>query len=147
MVLVGEEMARYPNAPHNLNDQTFSSPRLGYVNMATLYQRLDSWWPADSIGFDDVCLAYKDRQYVTQRPHPHIRFYSLYRGSAMGGAFGAAIGAKLARPEHAVFLFTGDCCFRLFSPVFWGAGRSAGTGYCHFPAKQYEPSHRGAGVA
>ncbi|GKW40661.1 hypothetical protein PEC301879_05200 [Pectobacterium carotovorum subsp. carotovorum] len=115
VVLVGEEMARYPNAPHNLNDQTFSSPRLGYVNMATLYQRLDSWWPADSIGFDDVCLAYKDRQYVTQRPHPHIRFYSLYRGSAMGGAFGAAIGAKLARPEHAVFLFTGDCCFRLFS--------------------------------
>ncbi|MDX6916031.1 thiamine pyrophosphate-dependent enzyme [Pectobacterium carotovorum] len=102
-------------APRNLNDQTFSSPRQGYVNMATLYQRLDSWWPADSIGFDDVCLAYKDRQYVTQRPHPHIRFYSLYRGSAMGGAFGAAIGAKLARPEHTVFLFTGDGCFRLFS--------------------------------
>ena len=83
--------------------------------MATLYQRLDSWWPADSVGFDDICLAYKDRQYVTQRPHPHIRFYSFYRGSAMGGAFGAAVGAKLALSEHAVFLFTDDGCFRLFS--------------------------------
>ncbi|ASY81983.1 acetolactate synthase II [Pectobacterium polaris] len=102
-------------APHNLNQHAFSSPRQGYVNMATLYQRLDSWWPADSIGFDDICLAYKDRQYVTQRPHPHIHFYSFYRGSAMGGAFGAAVGAKLARPEHAVFLFTGDGCFRQFS--------------------------------
>ncbi|MEI7210148.1 thiamine pyrophosphate-dependent enzyme [Pectobacterium carotovorum] len=102
-------------APQNLNHHAFSSPRQGYVDMATLYQRLDSWWPEDSIGFDDVCLAYKDRQFVTQRPHPHIRFYSFYRGSAMGGAFGAAVGAKLARPEHAVFLFTGDGCFRLFS--------------------------------
>ncbi|WP_116586199.1 thiamine pyrophosphate-dependent enzyme [Pectobacterium versatile] len=102
-------------APQNLNHHAFSSPRQGYANMVALYQRLDSWWPADSVGFDDVCLAYKDRQFVTQRPHPHIRFYSFYRGSAMGGAFGAAVGAKLALSEHAVFLFTGDGCFRLFS--------------------------------
>ncbi|WP_353722290.1 thiamine pyrophosphate-dependent enzyme [Dyadobacter sp. 676] len=83
--------------------------------MAGLYQRLDRWWPEGSIGIDDTCLAYKDRQYVTQRPNNNILFYSLYRGSAMGGAFGVAVGAKLAAPRRPVFLFTGDGCFRLFS--------------------------------
>lgn len=102
-------------APHDLNDLPFDNARDEYADMAALYQRLDRWWPAGSIGIDDTCLAYKDRQYVTQRPNNNIRFYSLYRGSAMGGAFGAAIGAKLADPDRQVFLFTGDGCFRLFS--------------------------------
>ncbi|WP_428232381.1 thiamine pyrophosphate-dependent enzyme [Flavobacterium sp.] len=102
-------------APQNLNDKPFHSARKNYVNMPVLYQELDKWWPADSIGIDDICLAYKDRQYVVQRPNNNIKFYSLYRGSAMGGAFGAAVGAKLASPEKDVFLFTGDGCFRLFS--------------------------------
>lgn len=104
-----------PLAPNNLNHRQYPPPRSGYVDMAELYQRLDRWWPAGSIGFDDVCLSYKDRQYVTQRPNNNIQFYSLYRGSAMGGAFGAAIGAKLSLPTRPVFLFTGDGCFRLFS--------------------------------
>ncbi|MGN7884593.1 thiamine pyrophosphate-dependent enzyme [Dyadobacter sp. 22481] len=102
-------------APRNLNDLPFDNARGNYADMAALYQRLDQWWPQGSIGIDDTCLAYKDRQYVTQRPNNNIRFYSLYRGSAMGGAFGVAIGAKLADPDRQVFLFTGDGCFRLFS--------------------------------
>ncbi|MBC9908854.1 thiamine pyrophosphate-dependent enzyme [Chitinophaga varians] len=113
---------RYPftnrpmaKAPADLNDRPFVTPREGYVNMATLYQRLNKWWPVHSLGIDDVCLAYKDRQYVTQRPNDNIDFYSLYRGSAMGGAFGVAVGAKLAEMHRPVFLFTGDGCFRLFS--------------------------------
>lgn len=100
-------------APIELNDQPLSKPSPGYVDMAKLYTELDKWWPQDSIGFDDVCLAYKDRQYVVQRPNDNIRFFSLYRGSSMGGAFGAAIGAKLASPKKSVFLFSGDGCFRL----------------------------------
>ena len=104
-----------PFAPDSLNHRRYLPPRPGYVDMAELYQRLDRWWPAGAIGFDDVCLAYKDRQYVTQRPNNNIHFYSLYRGSAMGGAFGVAVGAKLAIPARPVFLFTGDGCFRLFS--------------------------------
>ncbi|RAJ26059.1 thiamine pyrophosphate-dependent enzyme [Pedobacter cryoconitis] len=104
-----------PVAPDYLNDHPFAPARKNYVNMATLYQRLDHWWPADSIGIDDVCLAYKDRQYVIQRPNDNIRFFSLYRGSAMGGAFGVAVGAKLSNLDNSVFLFTGDGCFRLFS--------------------------------
>lgn len=102
-------------APQNLNDKPFNVARENYVDMVNLYQQLDQWWPENSIGFDDVCLAYKDRQYVTQRPNNNIRFYSLYRGSAMGGAFGAAVGAKISNREKLVFLFTGDGCFRLFS--------------------------------
>jgi len=102
-------------APDYLNALPLTQPEAGYVNMAELYQRLDAWWPENSLGFDDVCLAYKDRQYVTQRPNDRIRFFSLYRGSAMGGAFGAAIGARLASPNSAVFVFTGDGCFRLFA--------------------------------
>ncbi|WP_241666529.1 thiamine pyrophosphate-dependent enzyme [Jejubacter calystegiae] len=102
-------------APDNLNHREYPAPRHGYVDMVELYQRLDRWWPAGAIGFDDVCLAYKDRQYVTQRPNNNIHFYSLYRGSAMGGAFGAAVGARLSSPKRPVFLFTGDGCFRLFS--------------------------------
>ncbi|UTN03292.1 thiamine pyrophosphate-dependent enzyme [Flavobacterium bizetiae] len=102
-------------APQNLNDKPFNVARENYVDMSNLYQQLDQWWPENSIGFDDVCLAYKDRQYVTQRPNNNIRFYSLYRGSAMGGAFGAAVGAKISNREKLVFLFTGDGCFRLFS--------------------------------
>lgn len=102
-------------APGNLNDLPFAHAGDNFVDMSILYQRLDRWWPANSIGIDDTCLAYKDRQYVTQRPNNQIRFYSLYRGSAMGGAFGVAIGAKLADPDKPVFLFTGDGCFRLFS--------------------------------
>ena len=102
-------------APESLNHRQYMAPRKGFVDMAEVYQRLDRFWPDNAIGFDDVCLSYKDRQYVTQRPNNNIQFYSLYRGSAMGGAFGVAVGAKLSSPDRPVFLFTGDGCFRLFS--------------------------------
>jgi acetolactate synthase I/II/III large subunit len=84
------------------------------VDIVAFYEALDGLWQPDSLGFDDVCLAYKDRQYVTQRPHPNARIYSLYRGSAMGGAYGLALGAKIASPNKHVFVFSGDGCFRLY---------------------------------
>ena len=52
----------------------------------------------DSIGFDDVCTAYKDRQYVAQRPSQNIRFFTTHDGSAMGGGFGLGVGAKAGEP-------------------------------------------------
>lgn len=99
----------------DLNSWTPPAGRKECVDIVSFYRRLDQLWRPRSIGFDDVCLSYKDRQYVTQRPHPHISFHSLYRGSAMGGAFGLGIGAKLAEPGSHVFVFTGDGCFRLFA--------------------------------
>ncbi|MGK9236207.1 hypothetical protein KXS07_30590 [Inquilinus limosus] len=102
-------------APEDLNVRRPGAPRPGHVDMAALLKALDARWRPNTIGFDDVCLAYKDRQYVVQRPHPQARFFSLYRGSAMGNALGLAIGAKLTAPESDVVAFTGDGCFRLFA--------------------------------
>ncbi len=102
-------------APENLNKNTFESSRKGYVDMANLYMQLDSLWPKNSFAVKDVCLAYKDHQYVISRPNDNIDFISLYRGSAMGGAFGIAVGAKIAAPDKNVYCFTGDGCFRLFA--------------------------------
>lgn len=109
------ETRRVDPAPDDLNTRRPGAPRPGHVDMAALFRALDARWRPNTIGFDDVCLAYKDRQYVVQRPHPQARFFSLYRGSAMGNVLGLAIGAKLAAPESDVVGFTGDGCFRLFA--------------------------------
>jgi acetolactate synthase-1/2/3 large subunit len=84
------------------------------VDFIGFYEALDKSWRPHSIGFDDVCTAYKDRQYVTQRPHPHIPFHTVHDGSAMGGAFGLGVGAKIGDPSLHTFVFSGDGCWRLF---------------------------------
>ncbi|MBI3998953.1 MAG: thiamine pyrophosphate-binding protein [Armatimonadetes bacterium] len=102
-------------APENLNTRMISRDvKPGCVDFIAFYEALDRCWRPHSIGFDDVCVAYKDRQYVTQRPHPHIRFYTTHDGSAMGGAFGLGVGAKIADPSLHTFVFAGDGCWRLF---------------------------------
>jgi acetolactate synthase-1/2/3 large subunit len=98
----------------NLNRGTPNSTCGDAVDIVTFYEKLDCLWRPNTLGFDDVCLAYKDRQYVTQRPHPYAKIYSLYRGSAMGGAYGLGLGAKIASPDKHVFIFSGDGCFRLY---------------------------------
>lgn len=98
----------------DLNTRAFGRVHGDAVDIVAFYEKLDGLWRPDSLGFDDVCLAYKDRQYVTQRPHPHAKIYSLYRGSAMGGAYGLGLGAKIATPAQHVFVFSGDGCFRLY---------------------------------
>jgi acetolactate synthase-1/2/3 large subunit len=98
----------------NLNTHAFERANDHAVDIVAFYAQLDDLWQPGSVGFDDVCLAYKDRQYVTQRPHPHAKMYSLYRGSAMGGAYGLGLGAKIASPGKHVFVFSGDGCFRLY---------------------------------
>ena len=84
------------------------------VDFYAFYERLNELWRPHSIGFDDVCTAYKDRQYVTQRPHRNIKFWTTHDGSAMGGGFGLGLGAKVADPSLHAFVFTGDGCWRLF---------------------------------
>ncbi len=106
---------RFSPAPADLNTRPIEAARPGFVDMATFYRRIDTLWRKNSIGFDDVCMSYKDRQYITQRPNPDCPFFSLYRGSAMGGAFGLGVGARLGAPDKSVFIFSGDGCFRLFA--------------------------------
>lgn len=84
------------------------------VDLVEFYQRVHRLWRPNSIGFDDTCIAYKDRGYVTQRPHPGIRFWTNNDGSAMGAGFGLGVGAKCGDPSLHTFVFTGDGCWRLF---------------------------------
>ena len=101
--------------PDRLNTRHITRDvRDGRVDFIAFYERLHESWRPHSIGFDDVCIAYKDRQYVTQRPHPYIPFHTTHDGSAMGGGFGLGVGAKLADPSRHTFVFTGDGCWRLF---------------------------------
>jgi acetolactate synthase-1/2/3 large subunit len=102
-------------APASLNDREVTrTTRPGTVDAVEFYGRLHGMWRPDSVGFDDVCTAYKDRQYVAQRPSANIRFFSTHDGSAMGGGFGLGVGAKAAEPSMHTFVFTGDGCWRLF---------------------------------
>jgi acetolactate synthase-1/2/3 large subunit len=102
-------------APDDLNDRELSrTVRPDTVDAVEFYGRLHRMWRPGSIGFDDVCTAYKDRQYVAQRPSPNIRFFSTHDGSAMGGGFGLGVGAKAGDPSQHTFVFTGDGCWRLF---------------------------------
>ena len=101
--------------PTDLNTRTISREvRPGCVDAYRFYAELFRSWRPQSIGFDDVCTAYKDRQYVTQRPHPSIPFHTVHDGSAMGGAFGLGVGARAADPSLHTFVFSGDGCWRLF---------------------------------
>ena len=101
--------------PRDLNTRTISrSVREGCVDAYEFYAELYRSWRPHSIGFDDVCTAYKDRQYVTQRPHASIPFHTVHDGSAMGGAFGLGVGARAADPSLHTFVFSGDGCWRLF---------------------------------
>ena len=102
-------------APSSLNDRVISRDvRPGTVDAIEFYGRLHDMWRPGTIGFDDVCTAYKDRQYVAQRPSPNARFFTTHDGSAMGGGFGLGVGAKCADPDLHTFVFTGDGCWRLF---------------------------------
>lgn len=101
--------------PGNLNTREVSrNVKRGCVDFVAFYEKIQQHWQPGSIGFDDVCVSYKDRQYVTQRPHPAIPFYTMHHGSAMGGAFGLGVGAKIANPSLHTFVFSGDGCWRLF---------------------------------
>ncbi|HEY2597310.1 MAG TPA: thiamine pyrophosphate-dependent enzyme [Candidatus Dormibacteraeota bacterium] len=101
--------------PRDLNTRTISREvRAGCVDAVEFYGELYRSWRPHSIGFDDVCTAYKDRQYVTQRPHQSMPFHTVHDGSAMGGAFGLGVGARAADPSLHTFVFSGDGCWRLF---------------------------------
>jgi len=102
-------------APESLNTrEPAKNARPGTVDFQQFYERIDKMWRPGSFGVDDVCIAYKDRQWATQRPNPNIPFWTTHDGSAMGGGFGIGLGAKVANPDLHTFVFTGDGCFRLF---------------------------------
>src|SRR5439155_1321869 len=63
-------------APVSLNTrEPERNKRPGTVDFQEFYEKIDKMWPPGSFGVDDVCIAYKDRQWATQRPNPHIPFW------------------------------------------------------------------------
>ncbi|NJR14883.1 MAG: hypothetical protein HC785_03720 [Calothrix sp. CSU_2_0] len=135
IALVIEEVLKYlPKTEESLPSVRKSLPSLNTrtlnrkvhadaVDLVSFYEELEHCWQPNSIGFDDVCMAYKDRPYLMQRRHPNINFYSMYHGSAMGGAFGLGCGAKLANPRLQTFIFSGDGCWRLYGSAIADASR------------------------
>ncbi len=105
--------AHFDNALDDLPKHSFSEPKQ-HVDLVDFYKQLDSQFMPNSLGFEDVCIAYRDRQAILKNPNKNIRFHSSNHGSAMGGAFGIAVGAAIADPLSKVFLFSGDGCFRLY---------------------------------
>jgi acetolactate synthase-1/2/3 large subunit len=83
------------------------------VNLLEFYQKINKLWKKPTLCFEDVCTAYRDRQYVLPIPDKNVQFFSSQDGSAMGGALGIGLGAKLAAPQKHCFIFMGDGCSRL----------------------------------
>ena len=98
-----------------INTQTVSKNK---VDLHTFYTRLKSYWQPSTICFDDVCCAYRDRQFIMTHPISNVRFFTSQDSSAMGGAFGFVVGAKIANPKEHCFAFIGDGCWRLIAGAF-----------------------------
>ncbi|MAH61012.1 MAG: hypothetical protein CMF42_01830 [Legionellales bacterium] len=89
-------------------------PQRNKVNLIDFYKRIDQLWQKQSIAFEDVCIAYRDRQAILKQPNHKVKFFTANHGSAMGCSFGLGVGAAIADPQQKVFIFTGDGCFQLF---------------------------------
>ena len=83
-----------------------------FINPVKFYRRLEKLWRANTIVFEDVCMAYRDRQAICLQPSKYCRIFSANHGSSMGSAFGMGVGAAVAKPCCKVFVFSGDGCFR-----------------------------------
>lgn len=84
------------------------------VNTIEFYKKIDQLWKPKSLAFEDICIAYRDRQSILKQPNKNIKIFSANHGSAMGSAFGFGVGAAIANPKQKVFIFSGDGCFRLY---------------------------------
>ena len=83
-----------------------------FINPVEFYRYLEKSWKPNTIVFEDVCMAYRDRQAICSQPSQHCRLFSANHGSSMGSAFGMGVGAAVAKPHHKIFVFSGDGCFR-----------------------------------
>ena len=110
--MIFPETARFANH----HDRAFTKIISGddQVNSINFYETLDTLWQPNSIAFEDVCIAYRDRQAILKQPNQNVKIFTANQGSAMGGAFGLGAGAALANTEQRVFVFSGDGCFRLY---------------------------------
>lgn len=101
------------NNPHD------TLPNKKYIKKETVstiefYKKIDQLWRPKSLAFEDICIAYRDRQSILKQPNENIKIFSANHGSAMGSAFGLGVGAAISDPKQKIFIFSGDGCFRLY---------------------------------
>ena len=106
---INKQFANHP-------DRTFTKQVIAEdkVNIIDFYETMDRLWQPNSLAFEDVCIAYRDRQSIIKQPNKNVKIFTANQGSAMGSAFGLGFGAALADPNQRVFVFSGDGCFRLY---------------------------------
>lgn len=101
--------------PEDLNEGEYASPPASdYVDKVELFRGFGRHARPNTILFDDVCVAYMDRQRVMQRPTPGVFRWSSDPDSTMGSSFGMAIGAVGSQANKNVQIFVGDGCFEYF---------------------------------
>ncbi len=106
------------NNTHLVNKVTNRSVNIDNAKQTDLiafYEKLNKLWQPNTIAFDDICTAYRDRQAILPQPNPNVQFFTASQGSAMGSAFGMAVGAASADTRKKTFVFSGDGCFRYYA--------------------------------
>ena len=82
------------------------------TRLKQLIKAVEAYSPPGTLCIDDVCVAYRDRQAIIQRPSGNARYVSLYAGSAMGYSLGLAHGLRSAKSDAKILVFIGDGCVR-----------------------------------
>ncbi len=121
---LGKRITNRPNffdIPENLNSREIEEPGHDYVDLAKFYREYAKLVRAGTLIVNDVCQAYKDSQYIIQRPINGVRRFDLHRFSTMGDAFGFGLGVKLGNPNLFPHIFAGDGCFRYFDGALGNA--------------------------
>ncbi len=111
---IDKSMKNIDHLPELNEKYTKSRVAENYVDIHEFYTKIEKLWKPNSIALEDVCLSYRDRQRIQQRPNENIDFFTSQDGSAMGSAFGLGVGAKIGNPSKNVFIFSGDGCWRLY---------------------------------
>lgn len=100
--------------PVDLNNRQIEESGREYVDLVKFYEKFMQLVQEGTFIVNDVSQAYKDFQYVTQRPIKGVKVWSPHRISTMGDSFGVGIGAKIGNPNLFTHIFAGDGCFKYF---------------------------------
>ena len=98
--------------PENLNTREIEEPGPEYVDLAKFYREYAKLVRKGTFVVNDVRQAYKDSQYIMQRPIEGFIRWEPQHVSTMGDAFGVGVGVKLGNPKLFPHIFIGDGGFR-----------------------------------
>ena len=110
-----EDRPNFFDIPQDLNTREIEEPKPGNVDLVKFYREFVRLVRPGTFIVNDVSQAYKDFQYVTQRPILGVKVWQPHRVSTMGDTFGVSVGLKIGDPNLHPHIFVGDGCFKYFS--------------------------------